>query len=221
MNMGGYVRIRRLIVNRAFVAVVLAILVSSCTWFRPRPLVEIPPPQKNWGHFVGVVRTEWLDDGRKMTLLEQFRYVDPFGHVWEAPIGSTIDGASIPKEFWSWIGGPYEGRYRNASVLHDVACDRKDQPWKDVAKMFYYACRAGGTAPAKAKAMYVAVYLYPDNRWMSKVGSLSTGMEDELDDVQAGHVVSRAELERLEKYYASQPDAEPVNETPPPSSTRM
>src|SRR5712692_9140850 len=33
--------------------------------------------------------------------------------------------ASIPRAFWSVIGGPLEGQYRNASVFHDVACDQK------------------------------------------------------------------------------------------------
>lgn len=30
-----------------------------------------------YGHFIGVVKTMWLDDGRKMRLLEKFTYIDP------------------------------------------------------------------------------------------------------------------------------------------------
>ena len=60
-----------------------------------------------------------------MTLLNELRYTDPKGVVWIAPAGSVIDGASIPRALWSFMGGPFEGKYRNASVLHDVAYDQK------------------------------------------------------------------------------------------------
>ena len=62
--------------------------------------------------------------------------------------------------FWSLIGGPFEGRYRNASVVHDVACDARTQPSDEVHRMFYFACRCGGVEEAKAKAMYFAVLHY-------------------------------------------------------------
>jgi Protein of unknown function (DUF1353) len=48
--------------------------------------------------------------------------------------------------------------YRNASVVHDVACDTRDHPWQDVHRMFYEACRAGGVGEQKAKLVYAAVY---------------------------------------------------------------
>ena len=113
---------------------------------------------------MGVVKTEWLDpDARSMRLLENFGYTDPQGKLWIAPADSIIDGASIPQVFWSFMGGPFEGKYRNASVIHDVACDRKIESWKAVHRMFYYACLCGGVAPLKAKVMYWAVYHY--KRW--------------------------------------------------------
>ena len=52
-----------------------------------------------------------------MTLLDDFGYVDPGKITWKAPKGHKIDGASIPPVFWSFIGGPFEGKYRNASVV--------------------------------------------------------------------------------------------------------
>src|SRR5215212_6173826 len=73
------------------------------------------------GQFIGPVRTEWCDDGRKMRLLSAFAYKDPSNHVWTAPVNSIIDGASIPRIFWTIAGGPFEGKYRKASVVHDVA----------------------------------------------------------------------------------------------------
>lgn len=111
------------------------------------------------GRFVGKVVTEWLDeDGRKMKLIEPFLYIDPDGSEWNAPVGWVIDGASIPKVAWSVIGGPFEGKYRNASVIHDVACDQKTRPWMDVHRAFYTAMLTGGVDTIKAKIMYAAVY---------------------------------------------------------------
>jgi hypothetical protein len=83
---------------------------------------------QSFGTFVGKVVTEWLDDGRKMKLIEGFGYIDPSGVRWDAPAGWVVDGASIPRIGWSLIGGPFEGRYRNASVIHDIACDQKQRP---------------------------------------------------------------------------------------------
>lgn len=99
-----------------------------------------------------------------MRLLDAFSYVDQTGGVWDAPKGSLVDGASIPQAFWTIIGGPFEGDYRNASVVHDVACDLKKRPWRDVHKMFYDAMRCGGVSEKKAKVMYFAVFHFGP-RW--------------------------------------------------------
>ena len=77
----------------------------------------------------------WEDDGRQMTLVEPFAYVDPRLARWPAAAGSSIDGASIPRAFWTVIGGPFAGEFRNASVVHDVACDVRDRPWRAVHRM--------------------------------------------------------------------------------------
>ncbi len=122
-----------------------------------------------YGRFVGEVKTTWVD-GRDMILEESFSYIDPHGTTWDAPKEFKIDGASIPRPFWSLIGGPFEGCYRYASVVHDVACVRGEshspgaRPWKEVHRMFYEALRAGGVENSKALAMYAAVYKYGP-RW--------------------------------------------------------
>lgn len=99
-----------------------------------------------------------------MTLLEPFAYADPTGVRWLAPQGSEVNGASIPQPFWSVIGGPFAGRFRNASVVHDVACVEQTAGWRDVHWMFYEACRCGGVAVMKAKLMYYAVFHFGP-RW--------------------------------------------------------
>ncbi|MBM3114977.1 DUF1353 domain-containing protein [Jeongeupia naejangsanensis] len=123
---------------------------------------------QDFGSFDGKVVTEWLDDGRKMKLLEPFAYIAPNGSRWDAPKGWIVDGASIPRVAWTLIGGPYEGAYRNASVIHDVACDQKQRPWRDVHKAFYTAMLAAQVDPIKAKVMYAAVYHFGP-RWERQV----------------------------------------------------
>ena len=123
---------------------------------------------QSYGAFVGKVVTEWLDDGRRMKLVEPFAYVDAVGVRWDAPSGSVVDGASIPRVAWSIIGGPFEGIYRNASVIHDVACDQRRRPWPDVHRAFYTAMLASEVDPIKAKVMYAAVYQFGP-RWERQV----------------------------------------------------
>lgn len=127
-------------------------------------MVALAPAPNDFGHFIGTVKAEWLDDGRKMKLLEPFTYQDQNGLKWPAPRDSVVDGASIPRVFWAYVGGPFEGKYRNASVTHDVECQTKQHRWKDVHRMFYNACRCGGVGAVKAKIMFAAVYHFGP-RW--------------------------------------------------------
>ena len=110
-----------------------------------------------WGFYSGYPETRWDPDGRTMTLLNELRYTDPNGLVWIAPAGSKVDGASIPRSLWSFMGGPFEGKYRNASVLHDVAYDQKKRPAQDCDRMFYNAMRCSGVSALEAKTMYYAL----------------------------------------------------------------
>jgi Protein of unknown function (DUF1353) len=122
------------------------------------------PGATKWGHFDGEPVTKWNPDGRSMTLLNELRYIDPNGEVWIAPAGSEVDGASIPRYLWSIMGGPFEGKYRNASVLHDVAYGEKKRPWQDCDRMFYNAMRCSGVGVTEAKTMYYALYRF-GNHW--------------------------------------------------------
>jgi hypothetical protein len=113
-----------------------------------------------WGYYSGFPETRWDPDGRSMTLLNDLRYNDPKGNVWIAPAGSQVDGASIPKSLWSIMGGPFEGKYRNASVLHDVAYDQHNRPWQECDLMFYNAMRCSGVSAVEAGTMYYALYKF-------------------------------------------------------------
>ncbi len=140
---------------------VLMVFVAGCDV----PTVALPTPSRSdWGRFEGEVVASWDADGRLMTLRDDFAYIDPTGKRWLAPAGTVVDGASIPRLFWTVIGSPFSGRYRNASVVHDIECDEMREPWEDVHRMFYEACRAGGVEEAQAKVMYYAVYHFGP-RW--------------------------------------------------------
>lgn len=127
-------------------------------------LVPLTAQASDFGEFKGTVQAEWLPDGRKMRLVTDFSYLDPSGVEWRAPKGAIVDGASIPRVFWLYIGGPFEGQYRNASVVHDVACEQKSQRWKAVHRMFYDASRLGGVGYVHALVMYGAIYHFGP-RW--------------------------------------------------------
>jgi hypothetical protein len=48
--------------------------------------------EANFGRFIGKFVAEFGDDGRKVTLMEPFGYVDPAGLEWNVPDGYKTDG---------------------------------------------------------------------------------------------------------------------------------
>jgi Protein of unknown function (DUF1353) len=156
----------------------------------------------DWGRFVGTVKTQWHDDRRTMTLLDDFGYVDPGKVIWKALKGRKIDGASIPPVFWSFIGGPFEGKYRNASVVHDYECDVKQRPWRAVHRMFYNASRCGGVEETKAKVMYAAVYHFGP-RWGAGKGIRPFRTSEDFlrikDYIKSNPRISLEQIENLDQ----------------------
>lgn len=114
---------------------------------------------QNGGSYPSRPKAELLEDGRIIMLLEDFSYIDPQGVNWTAPKGAQADGASIPRALWTVLGGPLEGRYRDASIIHDFYCSRRNKPWKSVHRVFYDAMITSRVSKAKAKLMYAGVYL--------------------------------------------------------------
>jgi hypothetical protein len=176
----------------------LVVLITAIASASAAPLSDV----SGWGHFVGRVRTEWHDDGRTMHLLDNFAYVDNAGSTWTAPKPHKIDGASIPPVFWSFIGGPFEGKYRNASVVHDYECDVKLRPWRAVHRMFYNASRCGGVEETKAKAMYAAVYHFGP-RWGKHKGPRLFKTDEDFkrirDYIESNPDVTLEEIENLDQ----------------------
>lgn len=145
------------------------------------------------GRYIGTVQAQWDDGGRTMTLLQPFEYEDPKGNRWVAPKGSVIDGASIPRFAWSFIGGPFEGLYRNASVIHDVACVQRTKPWNLVHETFYLGMLTSGVDATKAKVMYAAVYHFGP-RWVTRNAD---GTISGASDTPPPQTLSRADFDVL------------------------
>ena len=140
-----------------FTFLLAASLLAGCGSRPPVSWREAATQPHPWGYYTGVPVTRWNPDGRSMTLLSELLYTDPHGIVWVAPVGSVVDGASIPRVLWTFMGGPFEGKYRNASVLHDVSYDRQDRPPQECDRMFYDAMRCSGVGAIEAKTMYYAL----------------------------------------------------------------
>lgn len=110
------------------------------------------PPVTGSNTFRGTVQAEWLhpptpaDYFRDMKLLAPFGFVDSAGKTWDVPAGYVTNGASVPWGLWNIVGGPYDGPYRDAAVVHDYFCETKTRPWEEVHKMFYEAAKARGTS---------------------------------------------------------------------------
>lgn len=113
-----------------------------------------------FGKYTGNVEAIWCPDGRSMRLTKSFSYIDPKGKKWTAPKGAVVDGASIPRFAWTLVGGPFTGKYREASVIHDIACDLKEDKYKKVHRNFYYGMRASGVAHIDAAIKYTAVKIF-------------------------------------------------------------
>lgn len=121
------------------------------------PLYSAQATTKLERGFNGKLITEWLDDGRNMRLMGSFGYISPDKKLWKVPKGTIVNGASIPRFLWSFIGSPFGDKYRKASVIHDYYCETRSRDWKRVHKVFYEAMLDSGVDPSKAWLMYQAV----------------------------------------------------------------
>ena len=138
---------------------------SACDWLpfgSGKPVTK--PTQKD--SFAGDVQAVFLtpptpsDDYRDMKLLAKFGYLDPYGVYWEVPAGYVTNGASVPWYLWPALGGPYDGPYRDAAVLHDYYCEKQLFTWEQTHEMFYNASRRRGVSETKAKTMYLGLQLF-------------------------------------------------------------
>jgi hypothetical protein len=167
----------------ALLLIIFVAVAAGLFWWWDRDSID-----RAFGNYDGNVVARWSDDGRNMTLERDFTYVDPHGKRWLAATGSEINGASIPRLFWSVIGGPFEGTFRNAAVIHDAACGVQTEPWEDVHRMFYNAMRCSRVGEGKAQTMYWAVYQFGP-RWEKK----PDGIVATVPEQPPAEIVAKAE----------------------------
>jgi hypothetical protein len=151
----------------------------------------------DFGAFVGLPPSiALLADGRQARLLAPLTFVRADGSEWPVPAGVELDGASIPKIFWSLIGGPFEGRYRDASIIHDYYCTARSRPWRDTHRVFYEAARCSGESAARAKIMYYAIYRFGP-RWGDAEASAAAPDPTSLADMDAQAASLAADAEAI------------------------
>jgi hypothetical protein len=121
-------------------------------------------PEYKRGHYTGELILRPLPDGRRMRTEKYFGFRDPEEMRWDVPPNTEVDGASIPRILWTLVGGPWEGRYRDASVVHDYYCSVRSTDWKAVHRMFYDGMLASYVPVYQAKIFWAAVR-FAGPRW--------------------------------------------------------
>lgn len=123
--------------------------------------------QENFGKFAEYPQGEFiLQEPRPVfRLTKDFVFQDENEIEWIAPKGESIDGASIPQPAWSFIGGPFEGRYLYAAIVHDYFSCSKSQDFDETQDIFWRAMRSVGVDSFKAWYMWAAVRFLGLPRW--------------------------------------------------------
>jgi hypothetical protein len=93
------------------------------------------------------------------------------------------------------MGGPFEGKYRNASVLHDVAYEKKERPPQDCDRMFYNAMRCSGVSVVEAKTMYYALNRF-GHHWRFPIKRAKPVKQKDLE--QQGEAMEAGQVPRAE-----------------------
>jgi hypothetical protein len=165
--------------------------------------------EHSFGRFVGEpIRVELLRGSpseRRLKLLTDVRYIDPAGKSWTAEAGFVTDGASIPRPFWSVVGGPLDGPYREAAIVHDKYCVVRSEPYRAVHRMFYYATVAAGVPQQKALVLYGGVVV-GGPRWPEPGHGRSgrTSPSDTPTQPPPPKAVTDADVEAISKWVEQQ-----------------
>lgn len=138
-----------------------------------------------FGSFSGLPTVTLLDDGRRVKLAAPFGFVDSKSVEWNVPIDAIVDGASIPRALWTLMGGPFEGKYRHASIVHDWYCDLRTRSWQAVHQVFYEGMRASGVSRPQALLLYGGVY-WGGPRWSTTVVENTNLLTEYLEDSKPG-----------------------------------
>lgn len=164
--------------------------------------------QEDFGLYEGLPpEVALLDEGRIVKLLTPLTFVSKGGERWPVEAGVIVDGASIPRAFWTLIGGPFEGLYRNASIIHDRYCDLRTRTWKATHRMFHDAMRCSGVPLLKAKAMFYAVYRFGPRWTVQEEAARSVLISEKRAPMDAD---AASLLEDVRRIYAENPSLEAI-----------
>ena len=136
---------------------IVAVILTGCATSDNGAMTELFNKTQAVGKYTGDLLFRSLPNGRDMEIAQPFEYIDPNNVRWVVLEKTLVNGASIPKALWSTIGGPFSGRYRDASVIHDFHCEIRVRPTKQVHRVFYDAMLTSGVGKTKANVMYYAV----------------------------------------------------------------
>jgi hypothetical protein len=177
---------------------------------------------ESFGRFEGRLKledvaSEYINSGpydpghTEFRLLEDYIYIDSKGKRWTVPAGTVVNGASIPKPVWSLLGGPWDGEYRNAAVLHDFMCENLIESSDFTHRLFFEAMLSSGVPKWAAKTMYFAVKK-GGPKWIKKPGffpPVATRGNITVDELRLF-----SEVEKMEDLSLDQIDAMAKNTTP-------
>jgi hypothetical protein len=141
---------------------------------RKEVLVEHNMTNPKFGRYTGRLVLD-SSSSRQTKTTSDFGFLDSDGRDWPVPLGTIVDGTSIPSALWFLFGDRCEGKHREAIAVHDHYCAVRSTDWRSVHRMFYHAMLTSGVSVRRAKLVYAGVY-FAGPRWEdAAVGSLQAG----------------------------------------------
>lgn len=140
------------LVTAAWLALILLLLACGLWlqgWLAGRRYYNRARPDP-WGRSAGRPTYTFLESATgedRMALVHpdtDLRHEMPDGSVIAMSSGRMIDGQSIPVLARPLIGGPFDGRSRNAAALHDELCAVRQRSAIEAHGAMYAAMRARG-----------------------------------------------------------------------------
>lgn len=114
---------------------------------------------------------EGCEASRKCFLVNDLKFVDPFGVAWLASkhdpnaaadvMSGTTDGATIPEWAQPLVGLPFDPSYIRAAVIHDhyTYKENRVRSWWTTQRVFYDMLQSLSVPQDKAQIMYLGVLL--------------------------------------------------------------
>ena len=119
--------------------------------------------RKSLYRFTGPLDVRHSDPtGRRKTVLSPFSFEGPGDRV-EVPAGFVTDFASIPR--WLWWLYPPDGRWAQASVVHDVLYRQQVRNRAAADAVFLQAMEVSKVPAARRWTFYLVLRLFGGAAW--------------------------------------------------------